>query len=113
LWVATFDCDIDRTYVYTSLDKMRSAIGSHIMEVLPDRKEVEMMVNAVLDKLDESIYTPVVLNGEPLVVRRIDLDRHNPVHRTLSDCYDLLGQIGEETAIPTKDLRGRIAGLFF
>lgn len=114
LWVITFDLDISRTYVYTSFDKMKMAIGSHLLMTLPDFNdgEVQNVVDTILEKLDGVVFSPIIINEDSLVIRRIDLDRHNQVHKVLSDCYDLLNEVSSRTLFDQDGLREQIASLF-
>lgn len=107
LWVITYGFDTDQTYLFTDRAKLKAALHSHLSYTTSNEQVVNEATEYVYTTVTNCDIMPVYVDGNGFIVRRLILDRHNPIHMLLCECYKAL-----EFKQANDDLPGAIDKLF-
>ena len=98
IWMIIYDNDASRVYTTTSFDKMLASVESSLRGYCGDETPAsEEMYQQVIDRIKEAEEQPAIpmrFNNLNVVVYRWEIDDSNPVHRVLSQCYDVVEDQG-------------------
>ncbi len=89
-----YDDDTDRIYSFTDWQQvLRSVRGSMetYMEELDDAQAMINYVMANIENWDHRTHIPIKANNLVINIYGWQLDRSNNVHRTLSKCFEEVG----------------------
>lgn len=108
LWVMTFDNNPELTYIYADKAKLNAAVGSHVQEVCSDfngevikSKEFDELFKSLLEDVHKIKFSSIIINKQLLTIRKLCLDKYNPIHSLLVAAYDRLGD--DDEAIKLKE----------
>lgn len=114
LWIMTFDQDPNRTYIHTSKEKVLASVEGTIHNMAPEGVADALAAN-VIDQLATqmsfSMFIPLMIQDTVITVRRIDLDKHNPIIVCLNECYDYILSDDRHKSNRT-ELMNRVRSLF-
>ena len=106
LWLIVFDQDPTKAYICNTKSKVLASVEGAIRGTFGD--ESDLLVAPVVEQIDKTWgQTFISFKCPPsidLFVHRLEIDKHNPIFRTLMECYDAL--------LPYNPLRAKIAKLF-
>jgi hypothetical protein len=104
-WLIVFDQDPEKSYIYTTKEKVLASIEGAIRGTYGD--ESNLIIPSVLGQIDRtwgqsfiSLKCPPSLE---LFIHRLEIDKHNPICKLLLECYD---------ALPYDSLRAKILKIF-
>lgn len=114
LWIITFDQDVSRTYIHNSREKVLASVEGTIHNIAPDGIADALAAN-VIDQLATqmsfSSFIPMMIQDTVITVRRIDLDKHNPLVICLNECYDYI--LADDRHMSSRtELMNRVRNLF-
>lgn len=95
IWLIVYDQDPRRCYAFTDQDKVLRSFEGSARQMFPDCPENEATIQMILDRIkknwDES-FILIPLFNMVTFIHRIDLDRHNNIHRALVHATEALSK---------------------
>ncbi len=114
LWIITFDQDVSRTYIYNSKEKVIASVEGTVYNLVPDAVAddlVEHIIEQLATQMSHNVFIPIVIQDTVITVRRIDLDKYNPIVVCLSECHDYISSDNRHMPKRT-ELMNRVRSLF-
>lgn len=104
LWLIVFDQDPAKSYICTSKNKVLACVEGAIRGTYGDDSDI---VHSVVEQIDKAWgQSFMILKCPPsldLFIHQLEIDKHNPLHKLLVECYD---------AVPYDTLQSKIEKFF-
>lgn len=88
LWVVTFDSEHDRTYVYVNSRKVIACVESLILDESGSEEMAAEFREFLIANIDKAVLIPIEAGDSRALIRRIELDKYNPVVACLMECHN-------------------------
>ncbi len=99
LWVVIYDDSPDQTYTFTSMDKVILSIDGSIRQMVDDEDVCTSVINAVKERANDQ-FIPIVFKNLSISIVKLELDRHNEIHKLLYDCMAYIDDQERQNSIP-------------